>query len=69
MGKLVDGVWHDVWYDTAATKGRFERSKSQFRNFVTADGSAGPTARPASRPKRVATTSMSRSPVPGRTAP
>lgn len=43
MGKLVDGVWHDVWYDTAATKGRFERSKSQFRNFVTADGSAGPT--------------------------
>lgn len=43
MGMLVDGVWHDVWYDTKSTAGRFERSKSQFRNWVTADGSAGPT--------------------------
>lgn len=43
MGLLVDGKWHDVWYDTANTKGRFERSKSQFRNWVTVDGSAGPS--------------------------
>lgn len=43
MGLLVDGKWHDVWYDTESTKGRFERSKSQFRNWVTADGSPGPT--------------------------
>ncbi len=43
MGLLVDGKWHDVWYDTKSTKGRFERSKSQFRNWITADGSAGPT--------------------------
>ena len=43
MGLLVDGKWQDVWYDTKSTKGRFERSKSQFRNWVTADGSAGPT--------------------------
>ena len=43
MGLLVDGKWHDVWYDTANTKGRFERSKSQFRNWITADGSAGPS--------------------------
>lgn len=43
MGMLVDGVWHDVWYDTKSTAGRFERSKAQFRNWVTADGSAGPT--------------------------
>lgn len=42
MGLLVDGKWHDVWYDTKSTQGRFERSKSQFRNWVTADGSAGP---------------------------
>ncbi|MFD1199348.1 glutathione S-transferase family protein [Brucella gallinifaecis] len=42
MGLLVDGKWHDVWYDTKATQGRFERSKSQFRNWVTEDGSAGP---------------------------
>jgi putative glutathione S-transferase len=40
---LVDGQWRDVWYDTAATGGRFIRSESQFRNWITADGSAGPT--------------------------
>lgn len=38
MGLLVDGVWHDEWYDTSKTGGRFERSKSQFRDFVTTDG-------------------------------
>lgn len=43
MGMLQDGVWKDVWYDTAETKGHFKRSQSQFRNWVTADGSAGPT--------------------------
>lgn len=43
MGLLVDGVWHDRWYDTSKTGGRFERSKSQFRNWVTPDGAPGPT--------------------------
>ncbi|MDP9839963.1 putative glutathione S-transferase [Neorhizobium huautlense] len=43
MGMLVDGKWQDVWYDTKATKGRFERSQSQFRNWLTSNGSAGPT--------------------------
>lgn len=38
MGLLVDGVWRDQWYDTAKSGGRFERSASQFRDFVTADG-------------------------------
>lgn len=38
MGLLVDGVWRDQWYDTSRTGGRFERSKSQFRDFVTKDG-------------------------------
>ena len=38
MGLLVDGVWHDEWYDTSKTGGRFERSKSQFRDFVTRTG-------------------------------
>lgn len=45
MGMLVDGKWQDVWYDTKASKGRFERSQAQFRNWVTADGSAGPSGR------------------------
>ncbi|MBB5534266.1 glutathione S-transferase family protein [Rhizobium giardinii] len=43
MGMLVEGIWHDVWYDTKETKGRFERAAAQFRNWVTADGSAGPS--------------------------
>ena len=42
MGMLIDGKWHDVWYDTAATGGRFVRSDSQFRDWITEDGSAGP---------------------------
>ncbi len=43
MGMLVDGVWHDVWYDTKTTEGRFERSASQFRNWITPDGAPGPS--------------------------
>src|SRR5262249_35933772 len=43
MGMLVDGQWHDVWYDTASTGGRFERKASAFRNWVTPDGGPGPT--------------------------
>jgi glutathionyl-hydroquinone reductase len=42
MGLLIDGVWHDKWYDTDKTGGRFERQDSAFRNWVTVDGSAGP---------------------------
>ncbi|GEK91848.1 glutathione S-transferase family protein [Alkalibacterium kapii] len=43
MGLLVDGVWHDKWYDTEKNDGRFIREESQFRNWITKDGSAGPT--------------------------
>jgi glutathionyl-hydroquinone reductase len=43
MGLLVDGTWRDQWYDTAKTGGRFQRSESRFRNWVTPDGSPGPT--------------------------
>ncbi|TJZ92315.1 glutathione S-transferase family protein [Paracoccus gahaiensis] len=43
MGQLVDGVWKDEWYDTDSTGGEFKRSTSKFRNWVTADGSPGPT--------------------------
>ena len=43
MGQLVDGVWHDVWYDTASTGGAFKRTAAKFRNWITADGSAGPS--------------------------
>lgn len=37
MGLLVDGHWHDKWYDTGKS-GRFERKESQFRDWVTKDG-------------------------------
>lgn len=43
MGKLVDGQWQDVWYDTRSTGGKFQREDAGFRNWVTPDGSAGPT--------------------------
>ena len=43
MGLLVDGQWVDQWYDTKKTGGRFVRTQTQFRNWITADGSAGPT--------------------------
>lgn len=43
MGLLVDGEWHDKWYDTEESGGRFIRSDSQFRNWITKDGSSGPT--------------------------
>ena len=45
MGLLVDGVWHDTWYDTRKSGGRFIRSAAQFRNWITADGSAGPSGK------------------------
>ncbi|MGP5202959.1 glutathione S-transferase family protein [Psychrobacter aquimaris] len=43
MGLLVDGQWQDKWYDTEENGGRFEREDAGFRNWVTVDGSAGPT--------------------------
>lgn len=43
MGQLVDGVWKNEWYDTSKTGGAFVRSTAKYRNWITADGSAGPT--------------------------
>ena len=43
MGLLVDGKWQDRWYDTSKAGGRYIRSDAQFRNWVTADGRAGPS--------------------------
>ena len=41
MGLLVDGVWQE---DVSRTKdGHFIRPTTRYRNFVTADGNAGPT--------------------------
>ena len=40
---MVDGAWHDEWYDTGSSDGRFIRADAQFRHWVTADGSPGPS--------------------------
>lgn len=41
MGLLVDGQWHDRWYESS-DKGEFQREQAQRRDWVTADGSPGP---------------------------
>ncbi|WP_445355669.1 glutathione S-transferase family protein [Microbulbifer sp. EKSA008] len=43
MGLLVNGQWHDQWYDTENSGGSFKREAAQLRNWVTADGSSGPS--------------------------
>jgi len=44
MGLLVNGEWHDRWYESDKSEGPFVRDAAAFRNWVTADGSPGPTA-------------------------
>ncbi len=39
MGLLADGKWVDQWYDTKASKGKFVRQNSKFRQWIKADGS------------------------------
>jgi glutathionyl-hydroquinone reductase len=42
---LVNGKWTSGWHPTQSkdAKGRFVRQDSQFRNWITSDGRAGPT--------------------------
>ena len=45
MGLLVEGQWQDRWYNTKKSGGRFVRNDSSFRNWITADGQAGPSGK------------------------
>ncbi len=45
MGKLVEGVWRDVWYDTKSTGGKFVRANAKFRNWITPDGKNPPSGK------------------------
>lgn len=38
MGLLIDGQWHDKWYDTKSEGGRFKRQDSAFRHEISPDG-------------------------------
>src|SRR2546430_15956354 len=44
MGMLIEGKWTER--RPAEVAGRFVRPESQFRNFITADGSSGFRAEP-----------------------
>lgn len=46
MGLLQKGQWVDQWYDTDNSDGEFKRQDSRFRNWLTADGTAGPNGEP-----------------------
>jgi putative glutathione S-transferase len=41
MGLLVNGIWCNEETDPRTTRGRYVRPDSQFRHWVTADGSSG----------------------------
>jgi putative glutathione S-transferase len=43
MGLLINGTWHDQWYDTTSSKGNFQREAAKIRHWITKDGSSGPT--------------------------
>ena len=43
MGQLIEGRWSTEWYDTSKTAGKFVRADAPFRNWITLDGSPGPT--------------------------
>ena len=34
MGLLVNGEWHDQWYDTKKNNGEFVRESAQLRDWV-----------------------------------
>jgi putative glutathione S-transferase len=43
MGHLVDGVWQEERPAARTPAGRFVRPVTRFRNWITADGAAGPS--------------------------
>ena len=43
MGMLTEGVWQSVDPPRTNDGGRLQRPDSKFRNWITKDGSPGPT--------------------------
>jgi glutathionyl-hydroquinone reductase len=42
MGLLVDGVWTEQTHQSRTERGRFNRPRTRYHNWVTPDGSPGP---------------------------
>ncbi len=42
MGLLIDGRWHDQWYESSKD-GAFQRENAQRRSWITRDGAPGPS--------------------------
>lgn len=40
MGKLIDGKWHAVWYNTKESRGKFIREEAGFRGWINTDADA-----------------------------
>jgi len=43
MGLLIDGKLHTDWFESESEGGEFVRKESPFRNWITPDGSPGPS--------------------------
>lgn len=69
MGRLVGGIWDPSPKDPRKTGGRFVRSPSAFRNWITADGSSGFPAAAGRYRLIVSHACPSRTPARGPTAP
>ncbi len=66
MGLLIEGHWHDQWYESSKD-GAFQREQAQRRHWLTAV--PGRVAKEALPPKRAAITYMCRWRAPGPIAP
>lgn len=45
MGLLIEGKWHDQWYDTSKSGGEFIRENSQFHGWLSAPGESTSTGK------------------------
>src|SRR5262245_748878 len=53
MGLLIEGVWRDDSHDTKRMQGgAFVRPTTRYRNWITLDGSAGPSGEGGFAPAR-----------------
>ncbi|GIS66740.1 MAG: hypothetical protein CM1200mP5_5240 [Candidatus Pelagibacterales bacterium] len=65
MGLLIEGIWHDQWYDTEKNKGEFVRSNSQFRTGLQKMVLPVPVVKKVLQQKLIVIIFTFPSPVPG----